>query len=54
MRLMGNSAFFASMNENLIDFPPWRKKRRALEKLAFLPKNFVLPAKPVQLDQYIF
>jgi hypothetical protein len=53
MRLMGNSAFFASMNENLIDFPPWRKSGGALEDVALLPEDLVLPAKPLQLRRNI-
>ena len=44
----GNSAFFASMNENLIDFPPWRKKPRPFSDLAFLSEDFILLAQPCE------
>lgn len=54
MPLMGSSAFFASMNENLIDFPPWRKNGRTLEDVALLSKDLVLPAQPLQLGRDIF
>jgi hypothetical protein len=37
------------MNENLIDFPPWRKSRGLLQDLAFLSKDLILLAQAGEL-----
>src|SRR5829696_2170467 len=48
-RWMGNSAFAASMNMNLIDFPPWRKSGGLLEDVALLAEHLVLATEALEL-----
>lgn len=54
MWLTGNSAFFALMDLNFIDFPPWRKSGGALEDIPFLPQDLVFAAQSLQFGRHIF
>jgi hypothetical protein len=53
VRWTGNSAFAESMSLNLIDFPPWRKKRGPLQDVPLLAEDLVLTAQPFQSADHI-